>query len=73
MVKRKGVLIVVDERFFDRFEIDRQREQSKLRQKLGGMFNLSQRNFTAMLATKNFRFEVPKQKRLVPRKIRRKR
>ena len=72
MVKRKGVSILVDEKFFNTFEIERQKEQDKLRQKLGGVFNLTQRNFTAMLAAKNFRFQLPKQRRR-PIKTRRRR
>ena len=72
MVKKKGVSLIVDEDFFRTFESERQREQSILRQKFGGMFNLSQRNFTAMLAAKKFRFQVPKQRRIV-RKVRKRR
>lgn len=64
MVKRRGVLIVVDENFFKTFERERQKEQAKLSQKLGGVFNLGQRKFTALLAAKNFKFEIPKQKPL---------
>jgi hypothetical protein len=59
MGKKKGVSLIVDERFFNAFEKERQREQMKLRKEFGGMFNLSQRNFTAMLAAKNFKFQVP--------------
>jgi hypothetical protein len=70
MVKRKGVNMIVDEDFFNIFEKQRQKEQAKLRQKLGGMFNLGQKNFTALLAAKNFKFEVPKQRRLERRKRR---
>jgi len=64
MVKRKGVSLIVDENFFRDFEKGRQREQIRLRRKFGGMFNLSQRNFTAMLSAKKFRFEIPKQQAL---------
>ncbi len=65
MVRKKGVSLIVDENFFNTFEKERQREQERLRQKLGGMFNLTQRNFTAMLAAKKFRFNIPKQEPLV--------
>lgn len=68
MGKNKGVNIVVDESFFKLFERDRQREQLKLRQKMGSLFNLSQRNFTAMLATKNFRFNLPKNRIVIKRR-----
>lgn len=72
MAKRKGVNLIVDEDFFRVFEIERQREQSRLRIKIGEDFNLTQRNFTAMLAAKKFRFELPKQRPLM-KKQRRKR
>ncbi len=61
MTKRRGVSIRVDEDFFKIFEKERQREQIRLRQKFGGMFNLTQRNFTAILSAKNFNFDFPKQ------------
>ncbi len=71
MVKKRGVSIVVDEKFFNTFEKTRQQEQSKIRQKLGGaMFNLSQRNFTALLAARNFRFDIPRRKVIKRRKKR---
>lgn len=62
MVKKRGVSLVVDESFFNTFEKERQKEQMKIRREVGGMFNLTQRNFTAMLAKKNFKFEIPRQK-----------
>lgn len=71
MGKRRGVSIVVDEDFFRRFEKERQKEQTKLRQKFGGIFNLSQRNFTAILAKKSFIFRFPKQEFLKSIKRRR--
>lgn len=61
MVKRKGVFIIVDEKFFNTFEKERQREQGKLRVKFGNTFNLGQKNFTAILAAKKFKFKFPKQ------------
>lgn len=63
MVGRKGVMLVVDEKFFNVLEKERQAEQSKIRRKTGGWDNLTQRNFTAILAEKNFRFKFPKIKR----------
>lgn len=65
MVRRKGVSLIVDENFFKTFEREREREQERLRQKFGGVFNLTQRNFTAMLSAKKFKFQIPKQKPLV--------
>lgn len=64
MVKRNGVSIKVDEDFFKVFEKSRELEQAKLRKEVGVSrnFNLTQRNFTAILARKNFRFKIPKQK-----------
>lgn len=56
---RRGVMIKVDEDFFDILEKERVREQQKLRKKIGGMFNLTQRNFTALLAKRNFKFKIP--------------
>ena len=53
----------MDENFFKTFERERQREQDKIRKKLGTAFNLSQRNFTALLAAKKFRFNIPKKMR----------
>ena len=47
--------------FFDILEKERQKEQSKIRMKVGGMFNLTQMNFTGMLAAKKFRFKIPEQ------------
>jgi len=70
MGKTRGVSIIVDENFFKLFERDRQKEQLKLRQKMGGMFNLSQKNFTAMLATKNFRLSLPKKRIIIKRRRR---
>ncbi len=64
--------MIVDENFFNAFEKGRQREQIKLRQKIGGTFNLSQKNFTAMLAVKNFKFQIPKRRPLVIKRMRRK-
>ena len=60
MVKRKGVSIVVDENFFMKFESDRQMQQSELRKSMGKMFNLSQVEFTSILAKKKFEFRFPK-------------
>ena len=69
MVKRKGVTLIVDEKFFSKFEVERQREQVKLRNKVGGVVNLTQRKFTAMLAARDFNVGFPKQpKRLIKRK-----
>ncbi len=72
MARRKGVTVVVDENFFNSFERERKKEQEKLRQRFGGMFNLTQKNFTAMLAAKKFRFQVPRQTVMIRRKRRRK-
>jgi hypothetical protein len=69
MVKKRGVSMIVDERFFNTFERERKKEQDRLRQKVGGMFNLTQKNFTELLAIKNFRFQVPKGR--IVRKVRR--
>ncbi len=71
MAKRKGVAMLVDEGFFKTFEKEREKEQNKLRNKFGGTFNLGQRNFTAILHAKKFKFEIPRQKLLI--KIRRRR
>lgn len=60
MKKRKGVVICVDEGFFNTLEKERQKEQSRLRKEMGGMFNLTQRNFTAILDAKRFSFKLPK-------------
>lgn len=68
MVKKKGVSVIVDEDFFKVFERERQKEQMKLRQTLGGTFNLGQQNFTSMLSKRNFSFAFPK-----PIRIRRRR
>ena len=68
MAKRKGVLTVLDEDFFNIFEKARQKEQDKLRQEFGSSFNLGQKNFTAMLAAKKFRFEIPKRRIIRRRK-----
>lgn len=73
MVKRRGVIVNVDERFFKTFEDERQKEQAILRKKFGSFFNLSQQNFTAMLAAKKFRFSVPKQNPIIMKKIVRRR
>ena len=62
MVKNRGVSMVVDEDFFNMFEKERKIQQAKLRIKVGGVFNLTQRNFTAFLAKSNFRFKLPKRK-----------
>lgn len=64
--------MVVDERFFISFEKDRQKAQLDLRPKLGNDFNLTQRNFTSMLAKKGVRFKLPPQRSLGIR-VRRKR
>lgn len=64
MVKRRGVFLVVDENFFKTFEKERRTEQARLRQKFGGMFNLTQRNFTAILDAKKFKFTFPNKKSL---------
>ena len=73
MVKRKGVALSVDEGFFNTFEMARKKEQSKLRREFGDMFNLTQRNFTAILNAQNFRFQIPTniKKRIRRRKLRR--
>lgn len=71
MGKTKGVSLIVDEGFFRNFEKDREREQTRLRKKMGLMFNLSQRSFTAMLAKEDFRFKVPRGGRIIRRKRRR--
>lgn len=68
MAKKRTVSMLVDEKFFKTFERERQREQMRLRRKLGEMYNLSQRNFTAMLAAKKFRFQILKQRPLVRKK-----
>ena len=73
MVKKKGVSLIVDENFFKTFEVERQKEQAILRQKFGGVFNLTQRNFTAMLSAKNFKFQIPKQKPLTRIRVRKRR
>lgn len=71
MVKRRGVFITVDEKFFQIFEKERQKEQLKLRQRFKGAFiNLTQRNFTAILAEKNFNFNFPITSRRLVRKKR---
>jgi len=62
MVKKRGVTMLVDEDFFKIFENERKLEQDKLRRKLGGVFNLTQRNFTGILAAKKVRFQIPKQR-----------
>ncbi len=59
MAKKRGVSIIVDEKFFKTFDKERRREQNRLREKMGGFFNLSQKNFTALLASKKFRFTFP--------------
>ncbi len=69
MGKPRGVSILVDENFFKKFDGERQKEQERLRKKFGGVFNLTQRKFTAMLSAKNFQFNFPK-KRIVRRKRR---
>lgn len=71
---RKGVTIQIDENFFtDVFEKERRKEQDKLRRRTGSMFNLTQRNFTAILHAKRVKFTFPKQKFLPSsRPIRRK-
>ncbi len=60
MVKRRGVSVILDEKFFTKFESARVKEQNKIREKVGGMFNLTQRNFSAILAEKDFKFAFPK-------------
>ncbi len=60
---RRIVNLIVDEGFFKTFEKRRQLEQMKLRKKLGANFNLSQRNFTAMLNARNFEFKIPRERR----------
>jgi len=62
MGKRKGVVICVDEGFFNTLERERKKEQEKLRKQMGGLFNLTQRNFTALLNAKKFSFKTPKNK-----------
>ncbi len=71
MVKKKGVTIKVDENFFDIFEKERVEQQRSLRKKMGGMFNLTQKNFTAILAKRDFKFKIPEVKQ--PKIIRRRR
>ncbi len=73
MIKRKGVALSVDEGFFNTFEVARKKEQSKLRKEFGGMFNLTQRKFTALLDAKNFRFQIPTNIMRKPRRRRLKR
>ena len=61
--RRRPVAMSVDEKFFNDLERERKKEQEKLRLKLGRAFNLTHRNFTAMLAEKKFKFQFPKQRR----------
>ncbi len=58
---KKGVFMAVDADFFKLFESERQKEQARIRIKIGGMFNLSQRKFTSILAKNKFKFQFPKQ------------
>ena len=65
----KGVTLLVDRKFFDIMEKARIKKQELI----GGRgFNLTQRNFTAMLAKENFKFKI---NNLIPinLKLRRKR
>jgi len=72
MASRKGVTLIVDKKFFAAFDRKRTKEQDKLRQKLGGLFNLSQRNFSAMVEANQMKFDFPNQ-RMVKNKVRKRR
>lgn len=68
MVKKKGVTLVVDEKFFMRLDKQRQKKQRSLEMEFGRPFNLSQRKFTGMLAANNVMFGFPKTKSIKRRK-----
>ena len=62
--------MIGDEGFFRAIEIERRREQKKLRKINGRMFNLTQRNFTAILSKNKFNFRIPKQRLIKLRRSR---
>ena len=73
MTNKRGVFLVVDPAFFKTFEKERKQQESILRKKnvLSSFGNLTQKRFTALLAAKNFRFQIPKQQPLIKRKRKR--
>lgn len=67
MTRRDVVTIHLHKKLFNLFEKGRIEEQERLRNnpKLGSGFNLTQKNFSEMLAVRNFSFKIPRQKPLI--------